>query len=348
MQEEKHVDSSRRVILAERPRYIVPTANCFRLASGPRPTPGPGELRIRTQWLSMDVMLYSRLQKVGGDATPLAIDATMVGPGVGTVEASNLPEHPVGSLVSGFWGWQDHAISSGSRLRKLDFGIQRPSHGLSAFGSSAFGAYVALEVLAPVSSGETVVVGTALGGLGHIAGQIAKLKGARVVGIAGGPEKCRIAVEQLGFDACVDHKARDFAERLRAACPDGVDVDVETIGGRSLNAVAPLLNHHARIAACGLMDTPHLGDQPFDGRYTQLQSFLYVLINRRVSMRGLVVFDHLRSHLDAFHRDMKAWIDSGQVKPMEDIVDGLENAPAAFNDIFMGRNRGKRLIRVAD
>ena len=342
------MDTSRRVILAERPRYIVPTANCFKLLSGPRPESGSGELRIRTQWLSMDVMLYSRLQKVGGDATPLDIDATMVGPAVGTVDQSSLSEYPVGTVVSGYWGWQEHAISDGKRLRKLDFGCQKPSYGVSAYGASAFGAYIALEVLAPVAMGETVVVGTALGGLGHIAGQIAKLKGARVVGIAGSAEKCRIAVEQLGFDACVDHKAKDFAERLRAACPNGVDIDVETIGGRSLNAIAPLLNNHARIAACGLMDTPHLGDQPFEGRYTPLQSFLYLLINRRVSMRGLVVFDHLRSHLDAFQHDMKAWIDAGQVKPMEDIVNGLENAPAAFNDIFMGRNRGKRLIRVAD
>lgn len=348
VQEETQVDSSRRVILVERPRYIVPTANCFRLATGHRPDPGPGEMRIRTQWLSMDVMLYSQLKQVSADVTPLAIDATMVGPTVGTVEASNLADFPVGTLLSGYWGWQEHAISTGRRLRKLDFGVQKPSYGVSAYGSSAFGAYIALEVLAPVAKGETVVVGTALGGLGHIAGQIAKLKGARVVGIAGSADKCRIAVEQLGFDACVDHKAKDFAERLRAACPNGVDVNVETIGGRSLDAIAPLLNHNARIAACGLMDTPHLGDQPFEGRYTQLQSFLYLLINRRVSMRGLVVFDYIRSHGDAFHRDMKAWIDAGQVKPMEDIVNGLENAPAAFNDIFMGRNCGKRLIRVAD
>ena len=125
------MDISRRVILAERPRYIVPTANCFKLLSGPRPEAGSGELRIRTQWLSMDVMLYSRLQKVSGDATPLDIDATMVGPAVGTVEVSSLPDFPVGTLVSGYWGWQEHAISDGKRLRKLDFGVQKPSYGLS-------------------------------------------------------------------------------------------------------------------------------------------------------------------------------------------------------------------------
>lgn len=340
------MNSQQRVILAERPRYIVPTANCFRVIRAPVTDPGPGEVRIRTEFLSMDVMLYSRIQKVSPDATPIDIDSAMVGAAVGTIEASNQADFPVGTRVSGYWGWEQRAVVGTQRLQKLDFGCRQPSHGLSAFGISAFAAYVALEVLAPVATGETVVVGTALGGLGHIAGQIARLKGARVVGIAGSAEKCRIAVEQLGFEACVDHKARDFAARLRAACPGGVDVDVETIGARSLDAVMPLVNNRARIAACGLMDTPMLGESPYDGHYAHTQSLLYALINRRVSLRGLVVSDHLRSHLAAFQRDMSAWIDAGQVKPMEDIVDGLDRAPAAFHDVFMGRNRGKRLIRV--
>lgn len=338
--------SQQRVILAERPRYIVPTANCFRVVQAAVAEPGPGQVRIRSEFLSMDVMLYARVQKVSPDTAPIDIDSAMIGPAVGTIEVSNHPDFPVGTRVSGYWGWEQHAVTGVQRLRKLDFGCQQPSYGVSAYGISAFAAYVALEVLAPVAAGETVVVGTALGGLGHIAGQIAKLKGARVVGIAGSAEKCRIAVEQLGFDACVDHKAKDFAAKLKAACPNGVDVDVETIGARALDAVMPLVNNGARIAACGLMDTPMLGDSPYEGHYAHTQSLLYALINRRVSLRGLVVFDHLRSHLAAFQRDMSAWIDAGQVKPMEDIVDGLDRAPAAFNDVFMGRNRGKRLIRV--
>ena len=340
--------SNRRVILAERPRYIVPTANCFKVMSGPDPVPGPGQLLIRTQYLSMDVMLYSRVQNLPGNAAPIAIDEVMVGPAVGTVEVSNHPDFKVGDVLSGYWGWQERVVSDGTRLRKLDFGVQKLSYGVSVYGASGFAAYVALNVLAVPKAGETVVVGTALGGLGHVAGQIAKLKGCRVVGIAGGPEKCRIAVEQLGFDACVDHKAKDFASQLRAACPNGVDVDIETIGGKALDAVMPLLNLNARIAACGLMDTPHIGETAFQGKYSSTMSFLYALINKRISLRGLVVFDHLRAELQNFQRDMKAWIDSGQVKPLEDIVNGLESAPAAFNDLFMGRNRGKRLIKVAD
>jgi len=340
--------SNRRVILAERPRYIVPTANCFRVESAPEPVAGPGQMVIRTQYLSMDVMLYSRVQNIPGGSEPIALDEVMVGPAVGVVVSSNHPDYKAGEQVGGYWGWQEYVVSSGSRLRKLDFGLQRSSYGLSGYGPSAFGAYLALKLLAPPQAGETVVVGTALGGLGHVAGQIAKLKGCRVVGIAGGADKCRIAVEQLGFDACVDHKARDFAAQLRAACPNGVDVDVETIGGKALDAVMPLFNLNARIAACGLMDTPHLGETAFQGKYSNTMSFLYALINKRMSVRGLVIFDHLRAEQQNFHRDLKAWIDSGQVQPMEDIVDGLDAAPAAFNDVFMGRNRGKRLVRVAD
>lgn len=340
--------SNRRVILVERPRYIVPTANCFRLVPAPEPVAGPGQLLIRTQWLSMDVMLYSRVQNVAGGVEPLAIDEVMVGPAVGIVETSNHPGYQAGDEVSGYWGWQDRVVSDGGRLRKLDFGVQKLSYGVSVYGASGFGAYIALTVLAVPKAGETVVVGTALGGLGHIAGQIAKLKGCRVVGIAGSPEKCRIAVEQLGFDACIDHRAKDFASQLQAACPNGIDVDVETIGGKALDAVMPLLNLNARIAACGLMDTPHLGETAFQGKTSNTMSFLYALINKRVTLRGLVVFDHLRTELQNFQRDMKAWIDSGQVKPLEDIVIGLENAPSAFHDVFMGCNRGKRLIKVAD
>lgn len=340
------MSSQQRVILAERPRYIIPTANCFRVVDAPIAEPGPGEVRVRTEFLSMDVMLYARVKHISPDVEPIAIDSAMVGPAVGTVEVSNAPDYPVGIRVSGYWGWEQRAVTGTARLRKLDFGCQKPSYGVSVYGASGFAAYIALTVLAPVAAGETVVVGTAVGGLGHVAGQIAKLKGARVVGIAGGAEKCRVAVEQLGFDACIDHKAKDFATQLKAVCPNGVDVDIETIGARALSAVMPLINNDARIVACGLMDTPMLGDRPFDGHYANTQNLLYALINRRVSLRGLVATDHLRQHLAAFHRDMSGWIDAGQVKPLEDIVDGLERAPAAFNDVFMGRNRGKRLIRV--
>lgn len=347
--EEMPVSQNRRVILWERPRYIVPTANCFRMDTAAVPSIAEGELLIRTLWLGMDSMLYAKVQRVSSQqGDPVRLKDVMVGPAVGRVEASRHPDFREGELVSGFWGWEDYTVSTGRRLRKLDFGIRKISQALGAFGVPGFGAYVAMDKLAPPVAGETVVVGTALGGLGQIAGQIAKLKGCRVVGIAGSDEKCRLAVEQLGFAACINHDSKDFARSLMEACPSGVDVYVETIGGKALDAVVPLLNLNARIAACGLMGTPHFGEPAFKGRYQGTMDLMYEVINRRLSIRGLVVFDHLRDKLQDFHRDMKAWIDRGAVRPLEDIVEGLEAAPAAFQDIFEGRNLGKRVVHVAD
>jgi NADPH-dependent curcumin reductase len=347
--EELSLSENRRIILWERPRYIVPTANCFRLDATTIPAIADGELRIRTLWLGMDSILYSKVQRVSAQqGDPVKLKDVMVGPAVGRVDDSRNPDFRKGDLVSGFWGWQDYVVSTGRRLRKLDFGIQKVSYALGAYGVPGFAAYVALEKLAPPLPNETVVVGTALGGLGQTAGQIAKLKGCRVVGIAGTPEKCRIAVETLGFDACVDHESKDFARALMGACPKGIDVYVETIGGRALDAVVPLLNLNARIAACGLMGTPHFGESAFKGRYQNTMDLMYEIINRRLSIRGLVVFDHLRDKLQEFQRDMKGWIDSGAVRPLEDVVEGLEAAPAAFQEIFEGRNLGKRVIHVAD
>ena len=343
------MNANRRVILWERPRYIVPTANCFRLETTATPTPAEGELRIRTTWLGMDSMLYARVQRVSSQqGEPIKLKEAMVGPAVGRVEESCHPDYKAGELVSGFWEWQDQVISGGKRLRKLDFGIQKPSYALGAYGIPGFGAYVALDQIAPPKAGETVVVGTALGGLGQTAGQIAKLKGCRVVGIAGSDEKCALAVQRLGFDACINHELKDFSRLLMDACPGGIDVDIETVGGKTLEAIVPLLNLNARIVACGLMGTPHFGEPAFKGRYQNTMSFMYEIINRRVSVRGLVAFDYLREKLQDFHRDMRGWIDSGAVRPLEDIVDGLENAPAAFQDIFEGRNLGKRVVRIAD
>ena len=343
------MSENRRVILRERPRYIVPTANCFSMEVTGIPPVADGEVLIRTLWLGMDAMLYAKVQRVSSQqADPVKLKEVMVGPAVGRVEASRHPDFREGELVSGFWGWQDYVVSSGRRLRKLDFGVQKPSFALGAYGASGFAAYVALDKLAPPAAGETVVVGTALGGLGQIAGQIARLKGCRVVGIAGGEEKCRMVTGTLRFDACVSHESKDFARALMEACPSGVDVYVDTIGGKALDAVVPLLNLNARIAACGLMGTPHFGEAAFKGRYMGTMDLMFEVINRRLSIRGLVGFDHLRDRLQDFHRDMKAWIDSGAVRPLEDVVDGLEAAPSAFQDIFEGRNFGKRVVRVAD
>ena len=341
--------ANRRLVLVERPRYIVPTANCFRLEQGSVPALSGGQLRIRTTWLGMDSMLYSRVQRVSAhQSDPIKLKDVMVGPAVGVVEESLHPDYQAGELVSGFWGWQDYAVSDGRRLRKLDFPMARPSNALSVYGVPGFGAYVALKVLTPVVAGETVVVGTTLGGLGQVAAQIAKAEGCRVIGVSGTEPRCAAAVKAFGIDACLNREAADFAQQLAAHCPQGVDVYVETVGGKVLEAVMPLMRLNGRIAACGLSSTPHYGEAAFKGKYQSTMNFLFEVINRRLTVRGLVVFDHFRSQLPGFYRDMKAWIDAGKVHPLEDVVNGLEHAPEAFQNVFEGRALGKCVVKVSD
>ncbi len=340
---------NRRVILAERPRYIVPTASIFKMGTGPMPQIEEGQVLLQTLWLAMESSLYSRVQRVTAvQREPIKLKDTMVGSAVGRVLESRHPRFKVGDLASGLWSWSDYAAVKGERLRNLDFGPQKPSYALGAFGLSGFAAYIALDTIAPPLAGETVVVGTALGNLGHIAGQIAKLKGCRVVGIAGSPEKCQLAVEKLGFDACVNREDEDFEALLKAACPKGVDVYVETLGGRALDAVMPLMNTNSRIAAVGQMATPHFGEALARGRTQNTMTFISEIIARRISLRGMVASDHVQGRVKTFDNQMKTWIDEGRIKPLEDIVVGLENAPDAFQGVFEGRNRGTRLVKVAD
>jgi NADPH-dependent curcumin reductase len=341
--------TNRTVILAERPRYIVPTASCFRMSSAPLPQAGPREVLVRTLWLAMESTLYSRVQRITTlQKDPIRLKDAMLGSAVGRVEQSNHPRFKVGDLASGMWSWSDYAVVKGERLRNLDFGPQKPSYALGAFGLAGFAAYIALDTIAPPRAGETVVVGTALGSFGHLAGQIAKLKGCRVIGIAGSREKCQLAVEKLGFDACVDREAEDFDAQLKAAAPQGIDVYVETLGGRALDVVVPLLNVDARIAAVGQAATPHFGEALYKGRYANTLTFMQEVISRRISLRGMIAPDHVKGRVKEFDEQMKVWIDQGKVRPLEDVIVGLEKAPEAFQGVFEGRNRGTRLVKVAD
>lgn len=343
------MSTNRRIVLVERPRYIVPSASIFKMDEAAMPQIEEGQVLLRTLWLAMESTLYAKVQRVTSiQGEPLKLKDAMVGSAVGRVEASRHPRFKVGDLASGMWSWSDYAAVKGERLRNLDFGPQKPSYALGAYGLAGFGAFIALDTLAPPKAGETAVVGAALGSLGHIAGQIAKLKGCRVVGIAGRPEKCQLMVEKLGFDAGVNRESEEFEERLAAACPQGVDVYIETLGGRTLDAVMPLLNRNARIAAVGQMATPRFGQSLSKGRMQNTLNFMAEVIARRLSVRGLVASDHAPGRVKAFHAQMKTWIDEGKVRPMEDIVVGLENAPKAFQGVFDGSNRGTRLVKVAD
>lgn len=340
------MDTNRRIVLSERPRYIIPTTNCFELEKVATPEPADGELLVRTMWLGMEPYLLGKVKRASTEANPIKLGDAMVGPAVGRIEASRHTDYRPGDLVYGLWAWQDHAIVHSSRTRKVPPELKRPSYHLGPLGYSGFGAYVAILDLGAAQPGETVVIGTATGGLGQIAGQLARLKGCRVVGIAGGPEKCRLAFDRFGYDVCIDHDARDFAEQLKSACGKGIDVYVETIGGKVLDAVVPLFNVHGRMVVCGLMELYSVGSLPDGPDRTML--LLNQAIVKRLRISGLSIFDHLRRRYNDFKREMVGWIDNGQIKPMEYIVEGLENAPKALQDMFEGKNRGKTVVKIAD
>lgn len=261
------------------------------------------------------------------------------------VVASRNAQYRAGDLVLGGADWQDYAVSDGQKLTPLG-DLARPSLALSGLGMPAFTAYVGLLDIGQPQPGETVVVAAATGAIGSVVGQLAKLQGARVVGIAGGPEKCRHAVQELGFDACIDRRDPHWAEQLAAACPGGIDVYFENVGGKVFEAVLPLLNLGARVPVCGFI--AHYNDESLPVGPNRLPTLLAAVLQKRIRMQGFIILDHYATRFDAFRRDMGEWIAAGRIKVREDVVDGLENAPAAFIGLLQGRNFGKLIVRVAD
>jgi NADPH-dependent curcumin reductase CurA len=242
-------------------------------------------------------------------------------------------------------GWQDYCLSDGSGLTRLDPALPRPTYALGVLGMPGFTAYVGLLDIGRPLSGETVAVAAATGAVGSVVGQLAKLKGARAVGIAGGPEKCRFAVEELGFDACIDHRAEDFAARLKAACPGGIDVYFENVGPPVLDAVVPLLTVGARVPLCGVVSLYSAGAPPAGP--DRSPALLRAILVKRLKVQGFIIFDHA-DRMDAFMADMLPWVRDGRIRYREDVVDGLEQAPAAFVGMLTGRNFGKTVVKVAD
>ncbi|MCC2656019.1 MAG: putative oxidoreductase [Panacagrimonas sp.] len=336
--------SLRRIVLASRPQG-APTDDNFRVEDVPLPEPREGEMRLRTRYLSLDPYMRWRMNDGASYADPVAIGGVMVGGTVSEVEVSRHPKFTSGDLVLGFTGWQSHAISDGTGLNRLDRAMQNPSWALGVLGMPGFTAYYGLLQIGVPKPGETVVVGAATGGVGAVVGQIAKIKGCRAVGIAGGAKKCEHAVRDLGFDACVDHQAPDFHEQLAAACPQGIDVYFENVGGAVLDAVMPLLNVRARIPLCGLiawydMTSGHL---PGPDRSAALLSRLLV---KQIRIQGFVIIDYYESHYGAFLKDMSQWLTQGSVRFTEDVIRGLDRAPQAFMGLLRGDNFGKVVVEV--
>jgi NADPH-dependent curcumin reductase CurA len=263
----------------------------------------------------------------------------MVGGTVGEVVTSRHPNYAAGDIVLGYGGWQDYALSSGAGLRKLDPAAAPVSTALGVLGMPGMTAYVGLTEIGQPKPGETVVVAAASGAVGSVVGQIAKIKGCRAVGIAGGAEKCRFVAGELAFDACVDHRAADFAKQLEAACPQGVDVYFENVGGAVQQTVWPLLNDFARVPVCGLI-AQYNAATPMPG------PDMFSVLRKRLLLRGFIVSDFAAKQGD-FLRDVGEWVRSGRIKYREDVVDGLEQAPAAFLGLLQGKNFGKLLVRVS-
>jgi NADPH-dependent curcumin reductase CurA len=332
----------RRIVLANHPRGL-PTPEDFRLETQRVPVPGKGEVLLRTLYLSLDPYMRNLMDPVGpGYAPPVPLGATMVGGTISRVVASRHANFAEGEIVLANAGWQDYALSDGSDLMPLG-NADQPSLALGGLGMPGFTAHVGLLDIGQPRPGETVVVAAATGAVGSVVGQIARLQGARVVGIAGGASKCRVAVDELGFDACIDHRDPQFAALLAAACPKGIDVYFESVGGEVLDAVLPLLNVGARVPVCGFI--AHYNDGIPHGP-DRRAALLAAVLQKRIRMQGFIILDHYGARFDAFRRDMGEWVAGGLVKLREDRVEGLDQAPAAFIGLLQGRNAGKLVVRV--
>ena len=337
-------DTNRRWVLAQRPAGL-PDEDTLRLEVGPVPVPGPGQMLLRTAYLSLDPYMRGRMNDAKSYAEPVKIGEVMTGQVVAEVMASNLDGFAPGDFVLSMSGWQDYALSDGDQVLNLGPDPEHPSWALGILGMPGYTAHAGLLNIGAPKPGETLVVAAASGPVGATVGQIAKIKGCRVVGVAGGPEKCAHVVDTLGFDACLDHHAEDFAQQLAAACPDGIDIYWENVGGKVLYAVLPLLNAFARIPVCGVVSWYNLTGLP-DGP-DMGPAILGTILKMKVKVQGFIIYDSFpASAYQAFRTDMTQWLADGKVQYREQVVDGLEAAPAALNDVLLGRSFGKVVVQV--
>ncbi len=335
---------NRRIVLNSRPKGAPKDEN-FRLEEVAVPELAAGQMLLRTLYLSLDPYMRGRMSDGPSYAASVGIGEVMVGGAVSRVVASQHPDYAAGDLVMGYTGWQSYAISDGTRLNKLDPQMEHPSLALGVLGMPGFTAYMGLLDIGQPKPGETVVVGAASGAVGAVVGQVAKLKGCRVVGIAGGADKCRYVVDELGFDACIDRRSEDLKKELAAACPKGIDVYFENVGGPVFDAVMPLLNTAARIPVCGLI--AHYNDTALPPGPDRLGLLARTLLIKRIRMQGFIIFDDYGHRYPEFLRETAPWVKEGKLKFREDVVKGLENAPRAFMGLLEGKNFGKLVVEVA-
>ena len=337
-------EESKRIILAERPQ-AMPTEEHLKLEPMAVPSPKDGQMLLRTLYLSLDPYMRGRMSAAKSYAEPVAVGDPMEGGTVSEVVESRLDGFQPGDIVLAHSGWQTHALSDGSVETKIDPRQAPLSYHLGLMGMPGFTAYVGLLELGRPKAGETVVVSAASGAVGQVVGQIARHKGCRVVGVAGSEAKCAYLENTLGLDAAVNHRSGDFPEALAEACPRGIDVYFESVGGRVLNAVLPLLNEFSRMPVCGLI--AHYNDATAPPGPDHLPGFMRTVLTKRLMVRGFIQFDfaHLRPQ---FLEDMAAWLREGKIVYKEDVVSGLENAVTAFQGLLEGRNFGKLIVRIRE
>lgn len=340
---------TQRIVLASRPEGAV-TAENFRLEQVELPELSDGEVLVEVTALSLDPYMRGRMDAAKSYAKPVEVDEVMEGGTVGRVLASKFEGLAEGDLVMGMTGWQSHAVIKGRELRKLDDRVPA-STALGVLGMPGFTGWYGLTKIGQPKAGETLVVAAALGPVGSLVGQYAKAKGLRVVGIAGGKEKCDYVVKEYGFDACLDHRAyadsREMRQAIKEACPDGVDIYFENVGGKVLQAVLPEMNVFGRIAICGMVawyDQTGVGGE---SERDQLPWAWRNMLVNRLTVEGFIISDHF-DKFAAFLKDVAPMFAAGQIKHTEDVAEGLENAPETFMSMLKGGNFGKQIVKVAD
>ena len=329
--------ANKQVLLANRPTGWVKESD-FRIVETPLPAPGEGQVLIKNSYLSLDPYMRGRMNDARSYAAKAELGDVMTGETVGEVIESRSAKFAKGDWVAGRVGWQQYAVSDGSNLRKIDTELAPPSAHLGVVGMPGVTAYVGLLDIGQPKAGETVVVSAASGAVGSVVGQMAKLRDCRVVGVAGGKEKCDFVVKELGFDACIDHRAGDLDAALAAAAPKGIDVYFENVGGPLLDAVLLRCNPFARIPLCGMVSQYNATE-----RYGVKN--LMMAVGMRIRVQGFIVSDHMQRWPEAL-RQLGQWVRDGKIKYRESVTEGLENAPRAFIGMLKGENFGKQLVKL--
>ncbi len=328
---------NKRIVLASRPKGWV-TQDNFRLETAPLPQPKDGEVLVKNLWLSLDPYMRGRMNDTKSYAAKQELGEVMIGGTVGEVVESKNPKFAVGDKVLGMFGWQQYGLSSGAGLNKIDASRVPMQAFLGVLGMPGVTAWVGLLDLCQPKTGETVAVSAASGAVGSVVGQIAKLKGCRAVGIAGGKAKCDYVVKELGFDACVDYKAGKLRDDLKAAAPNGIDCYFENVGGEILDAALARMNAFSRIAVCGLISQYNV-TEPYG-----VKNFGSILTNR-IKVQGFIVSDRMELWAKALP-ELIGWVAGGKIKYRESVAQGLENAPKAFIGLLKGENFGKQLVKI--